>query len=105
MGLLRTLLLAIFSLAISLVNRIVLEAKTSDKCWLYNKYSPEERCQIHQYACDHGVEGAARFYSRRFQRFLKRSLLARNKSLFFDTLHYKFVVDDLDHKNLTTKIS
>lgn len=107
MGLLRSLLLAILSLAtcISMVNRIVSEAMSSDKCVLYYKYRPEERCQIHQYACNHGVKGAARFYSRRFHRFLKRSWLTHNKSLFFDTLHYKLVIHDLEHKKLTPHIS
>ena len=50
------------SRAISMANSEVTEATTGDKKrGPYKKYSPEERCRMGRYACDHGVAAAARY--------------------------------------------
>ena len=55
------------SRAISMANSEVTEATTGDKKrGPYKKYSPEERCRMGRYACDHGVAAAARYFTRQF---------------------------------------
>ena len=66
--------------AIAEANRLVQEAaqqstaeSTSRKRRPYKTYHPADRLKIAQYACDHGVAAAARFFSRKLKDTISES--------------------------------
>ena len=78
--------------AIASANREVLELSASEvgkKRGPYKKYSPEERFEIGQYASNHGITAAARYFSRRFQRKVRESTVQYIKKDYISNLRQK----------------
>ena len=83
------------SRAISMANSEVTEATTGDKKrGPYKKYSPEERCRMGRYACDHGVAAAARYFTRQFHRNVSETTVRSIKKDYLTSLRQKRAASD-----------
>ena len=86
-----SLSLSVPSRAIASANREVLNSisKAGKKRDPYRRYIPEERFEIGQYASDHGIAAAARYFTRRFHRKVRESTVLYIKKDYISNLRKK----------------
>ena len=92
-----SLSLSVPSQAIARANREVQEAMNSKgrkKRGPYGRYSPDERAEIGQYACDNGIAAAARHFSKRFKSTINESTVRTMKKDYLEVLRQKRAAQD-----------